>query len=241
LFLRVRTPAHATRRGEAGGSVNDDAPVRLYQAFVEQDPAAAIRVIESARTGGTAQEQLFDSLFAPALALLGAAWASGEVDEFEFTRAAVVAEQVTSFVTPPPGASDTGVAVIVGCMHGDHHGVLKNIIGAALKEAGNRVADVGLDASASEFLAKVDETGAGIVVVCAEMLEAAGAVEELRALLAAGGHPDVVLFVAGGPFEAEPELARASGANGVLRGAESAIRLVARAAADRSLAEGAGS
>ena len=71
----------------------EDAAARLFQAFVNQDPAAAISVIEKVRKAGIAQESMFDSLFAPAMSLLGGAWASGEIDEVTFTQAAVVAEQ----------------------------------------------------------------------------------------------------------------------------------------------------
>jgi hypothetical protein len=136
--------------------MSDEAPIRLYRAFVAQDPASAIKVIEDARSGGTSQAQLFDTLFAPALALLGAAWAAGEVDEVTFTQAAVVAEQITSFVTPPAAVGDTGVTVLIGCMHKDRHAVVKNIVGAALKEAGNRVVDLGVDVRPAEFLEPSD-------------------------------------------------------------------------------------
>ncbi len=44
----------------------------------------------------------------------------------------------------------------------------------------------------------------------------------------AGHRGGVVIFVGGGAFVADPELARSVGANGVSRGAESAVRLVDR-------------
>ena len=213
--------------------MSDETPVRLYQAFVGQDPAAAIKVIEAVRASGVPQARLFDTLFAPALALLGAAWASGDVDEITFTQAAVVAEQITSFVTPPTAVADTGVTVLVGCMQKDRHAVVKNIVAAALKEAGNRVVDLGVDVRPAEFLEKVEETGARIVLVCAEILQTASDVGRVRDLLATAGHDDVVLLVAGGPFEADPEMAKRAGANGIVRGAESAIRLVAKVALDK--------
>jgi methanogenic corrinoid protein MtbC1 len=213
--------------------VSDEAPVRLYKAFVGQDPAAAIKVIERARADGVTQAQLFDSVFAPALALLGAAWAAGDVDEVAFTQAAVVAEQITSFVTPPPSVTDTGVTVLVGCMQRDRHAVVKNVGAAALKEAGNRVIDLGVDVRPAEFLEKVEETGARIVLVCAEILATARDVRRVRELLTGAGRDDVVLLVAGGPFEADAAIARDAGANGVIRGAESAIRLVAKVATER--------
>src|SRR5450759_4367941 len=83
----------------------DDAPLKLYHAFVDQDPAAAISVIEAARASGVTQAHLFDTLFVPSMGLLGGAWANGDIDEIAFTQAAVVAEQVTSFVTPDARAA----------------------------------------------------------------------------------------------------------------------------------------
>jgi methanogenic corrinoid protein MtbC1 len=214
----------------------DDSSARLYQAFVNHDPAAAISVIERAKKGGIAQAKLFDQLFAPAMSLLGGAWASGTIDEYTFTQASVVAEQITSFVTPPTAAQDTGVTVLVGTMHHDHHAIDKDITAAALKEAGHRVIDLGVDVRPAEFLERADETGARIVIVFAQMMSTAKSVERVKEMFTAGRREDIVMFVAGGPFVADLALAKAVGANGVSRGAESALKLVAKAAAKTGVA-----
>lgn len=206
----------------------DDAAARLYQAFVSQDPAAAITVIEKVKQSGVAQAQLFDQLFAPAMSLLGGAWASGAIDEYSFTQAAVVAEQITSFVTPPTTAQDTGVTVLLGAMHRDVHSIDKDIAAAALKEAGHRVIDLGLDVRPAEFLERAEETGARIAIVFAQMNGTADSVSRVREMFTAAGRDDLVLFVSGGPFAAEVSLAKKVGANGVVRGAESALKLVAK-------------
>lgn len=206
----------------------DDAAAHLYQAFVSQDPAAAIAVIEQVKASGVAQSKLFDQLFAPAMSLLGGAWASGAIDEYSFTQAAVVAEQITSFVTPPTTAQDTGITVLLGTMHRDHHTIDKDVVAATLKEAGHRVIDLGSDVRPAEFLERAEETGARIVIVFAQMTGTAHAVSRVREMFTAGGREDLVLFAAGGPFEAQIALAKEVGANGVVRGAESALKLVAK-------------
>ncbi len=211
----------------------DDAAAKLYQAFVSEDPTAAIAVVERAKQGGLAQAQLFDSLFAPAMSLLGGAWASGAIDEYTFTQAAVVAEQIASFVTPPATAQDTGVTVLIGVMHRDYHSIDKDIIAAALKEAGHRVVDLGVDVRPAEFLERLEETGARLVIVCASMMSTARAAERVREMFAAAERDDVIMLVSGGPFAADAALAKSVGANGVARGAESALRLVERIARDR--------
>jgi len=208
----------------------NDAPARLYDAFVSQNPADAIAVIQRVKASGVAQAHLFDQLFAPAMSLLGGAWARGEIDEYGFTQAAVVAEQITSFVTPPTTAQDTGITVLVGTMHHDLHSIDKDIAAAALKEAGHRVIDLGTDVRPSEFLERAEETGARILIVFAQTMSTARSVLRVREMFSAGGRDDVVLFVAGGPFVADVSLARAVGANGIARGAESALKLVARVA-----------
>lgn len=217
----------------------DESPVQLYRAFVAQDPAAAIKVVERVRTAGTSQAELFDLLFAPSLALLGASWAAGEIDEIAFTQASVVAEQISSFVTPPSASPDTGVALLVGCMQKDRHAVMKNVVGASLKEAGNRVIDLGVDVRPAEFLEKVEETGSRLVIVFAEIMQTARAAGRVRDMLNAAGHEDVVVLVCGGPFEADPDIAKQAGANGIVHGAESAVRVVAKVAADLGIGQGA--
>jgi methanogenic corrinoid protein MtbC1 len=205
---------------------------QLYQAFVDQDPAAAIQVVEHARASGIAQDALFDTLYAPAMALLGGAWASGVIDEVAFVQSAVVAEQVGSFVMPSAARRDTGVTVIVGTMHRDHHAIGRTIVAATLKEAGFRVNDLGTDVRPADFLERVEETGARIMIVFAEMMQTARAVLRVREMLLSSGRDDVVILVSGGPFAADPALAREVGANGVIPGAESAVKLVTRVARD---------
>jgi methanogenic corrinoid protein MtbC1 len=210
-----------------------EATDRLYEAFVSQDPTAAISVVESVRDSGVERDTLFDEAFVPAMARLGRAWASKEIDEVVFTQAAVVAEQITSFVMPRAAVADTGVTVIVGCVEGETHSIGRNMLVAALKEAGHRVIDLGVDVSPARFLEKVEETGARLMVACAEMMSAAAAVGRVREMLDAAGHSEVLLLASGGPFDADPGQARWLGANGVIRGAEGAVKLVARIVEER--------
>jgi methanogenic corrinoid protein MtbC1 len=51
-------------------------------------------------------------------------------------------------------------------------------------------------------------------------------------MLTAAGHDRVVILVSGGPFAAETALAKRVGANGVVRSAEGALKLVDKIARD---------
>lgn len=224
-----KAPRDRGKRMKGGlGGMAQDAASRLYQAFVNQDAARAISVIEKERSSGVPQRRLFDQLFAPAMSLLGGAWASGQIDEYTFTQAAVVAEQITSFVIAPSTAQDSGVTVLLGTMHHDLHTIDKDITAAALKESGHRVIDLGADVRPAAFLERAEETGARIVIVFAQMIETANSISRVREMFRAGGRDDLILLVAGAPFSADVSLAKRVGANGVVRGAESALRLVAK-------------
>jgi methanogenic corrinoid protein MtbC1 len=208
--------------------MSDDSVARLYRAFVTQNPADAIAAIEQAKLAGAAQSSLLDQVFAPAMSLLGGAWAGGVIDEYAFTEAAVVAEQVSSFIIPPAAVRGPGTTVLVGTMQRDLHAIGKAITAAALREAGYGVVDLGVDVRPADFLERAEETGARLLVVFAEQLATARSVVRVREMFAAAGRADAVIFVSGGPFAADEELARSVGANGVARGAESALKLVAK-------------
>lgn len=213
--------------------MTDDAALRLYRSLVRHDSVEAISVVERARTEGLAQDVLFDALFAPAMAILGGSWADGSIDEYTFAQAAVVADQVMSFVAPPVAAHDTGTAVVIGSMHGDMHDAGKNIIGSALRDAGHRVLDIGTDVLPTAFLERAEQAGASIIIVCAEILSSALAVTRVREMFEMAAREDVTILVWGGPFSADPRLVRAVGADGMLSSAEDALERVAEVARHR--------
>ena len=209
----------------------EDYSARLFRSFVNQDPSRAIDVIAAPRTAESPKTSSSTSSSRPRSRFSAARGPQGPIDEYTFTQAAVVAEQVTSFVLPPHAAEDTGVTVLVGTMHHDLHSIDKNIAAAALKEAGHRVIDLG-----------VERAPGGLPRACRGDRRAAScsssrawprppeSVSRVREMFSAGDRGDVVIFVGGGPFVADPALARSVGANGVSRGAESALKLVDRVA-----------
>lgn len=208
----------------------DDAALRLYRSLVRHDSAEAISVIERARAAGMSQDALFDSVYAPAMAILGGSWADGSIDEYTFTQAAVVADQMMSFVTPAAIPHDTGVAVLIGTMHGDAHDIGKNIVASALRDVGHRTVDLGVNVQPTTFLKHAEETGAHILIVWAETVATALAASRIRELFDTAGLKETTLLVGGGPFVADPALIGTVGADGAIESAESAVRLVARMA-----------
>ncbi|HET6497746.1 MAG TPA: cobalamin-dependent protein, partial [Coriobacteriia bacterium] len=109
----------------------------------------------------------------------------------------------------------------------------KSIIASALRDAGHRVFDLGADVRPATFLERAEETGARIVIVCAEMVATAHAVARVTEMFQSAGRTGIVLLVSGGPFAADPALVKAAGARGCVTGADEALALVAAAAAER--------
>ena len=223
----------ATTPGEEAAPVaegSSDTVTSLYRMLASGDSTSAIALVEDAR-GSIAQSEIFDSVFAPAMAMLGAAWASGELDEYAFAQAAVAADQLIPFVTKPSVAQDSGVTILVGVMRGDGHSSAKNIVASALRMAGHRVVDLGDEVSGTEFAERAEDSGARIVIVCAEQLVSAITVEHVADALRAAGRDDVAVLACGGPFVADPGLARRVGARGVVHHAQEALEIVDRVAA----------
>lgn len=204
----------------------DDAPQRLYAALVKADAATAVGVLQQSVADGSPHSQVFDSTLAPALALVGEAWAKREIGDEGFQKASEIVEQLLSFAATP--APETDAAVVVGTLRGDAHSVGKNVIAAVLRDAGYRVTDLGRDVRPVEFLERVESSQAKVVVACAQTLSSARRAEELRSVLDSGGHREVLLVVSGGPFTGDLAFARSLGANGVIVGASSALRVMER-------------
>jgi methanogenic corrinoid protein MtbC1 len=207
-----------------------DASARLYQAFLADDATRAISVIEQARAAGTSHERLFDQVYAPALAALGASWAAGTVDEYGFTRAAVVADQVSSFVTPAAAAGG-GLTVVVAAAEGEIHTAWKAIVAGALTQAGHRVIDLGTDVLPVRVAERVKETRARVVILFTETVDGVTGVRRVRDMLDSSGMASTVLLASGGPFSASPKRATELGAHDVVVSAEGALEAVASVAA----------
>jgi methanogenic corrinoid protein MtbC1 len=212
--------------------VSVDAAIRLYEALITRDAGVAIEMIEEAKALGSTDDQVFDELYAPALACLGGAWATGGIDEATFARSAVIADQIAPFVVPSAVPRDRGVGVVIGTAKGDRHSVLKNIVASVLSEDGYRVSDLGVGVPTWEFLAAIEQTGARMAIVCVESAPAILGVQHLRTRLDRRGRNEVIVLAAGGLFVAEPARARNAGAHGVITSAAGALTVLARVTED---------
>jgi len=117
--------------------------------------------------------------------------------------------------------------VVIGTVEGDIHEIGKSLVATMLTAAGFQVHDLGVDVPASEFVERVQETGANVVGLSALLtttMRNQGMV--IQALEEAGLRERVLVIVGGAP--ASPEWAQTIGADGYAENANEAVSVVRR-------------
>ena len=98
------------------------------------------------------------------------------------------------------GAGGSAGKVIIGTVKGDIHDIGKNIVTSLLRGSGFEVIDLGVDVATEAFAAKVKETGAAALGLCALLNftypEMKNVVDSLRA---AGIREEVKVIIGGAP------------------------------------------
>ncbi len=91
-------------------------------------------------------------------------------------------------------------SVVIGTPQGDIHDIGKNVVATVFKAAGFQVHDVGVDVSAEDFVAKVEETEAKIVAMSALITPTFQAMKDVVDLLIEKGlRQDRFVIIGGGP------------------------------------------
>jgi len=126
------------------------------------------------------------------------------------------------------GASQaTKGTVVLGTVQGDIHDIGKNIVASILRCEGFEVHDLGVDVPPEKFVAKLEETGAGLLALSGLLTIAFDTMKTtVEAVTAAGLRDRVRVIIGGGPVnEAVVEF---TGADTFGKDAAEAVRLAAR-------------
>ena len=126
------------------------------------------------------------------------------------------------------GASQaTKGTVVLGTVQGDIHDIGKNIVASILRCEGFEVHDLGVDVPPEKFVAKLEETGAGLLALSGLLTIAFDTMKTtVEAVTAAGLRDRVRVIIGGGPVnEAVVEF---TGADTFGKVAAEAVRLAAR-------------
>ncbi len=124
------------------------------------------------------------------------------------------------------GASQaTKGTVVLGTVQGDIHDIGKNIVASILRCEGFEVHDLGVDVPPEKFVAKLEETGAGMLALSGLLTIAFDTMKTtVEAVTAAGLRDRVRVIIGGGPVnEAVVEF---TGADTFGKDAAEAVRLV---------------
>jgi methylmalonyl-CoA mutase cobalamin-binding domain/chain len=90
--------------------------------------------------------------------------------------------------------------VVIGTVKGDIHDIGKNIVTSLLRGSGFEVIDLGVDVSTETFAAKVKETGAKVLGLCALLNFTYPEMKSVVETLAANGiRQDVSVIIGGAP------------------------------------------
>ena len=116
--------------------------------------------------------------------------------------------------------------VVIGTVQGDIHEIGKTLVGTMLSANGFKVFDLGTDVPASEFIAKIKETGANILGLSSLLTTTMVLQREvIEALKSAGLRQQVKVMVGGAPVT--KSWAEQIGADGYAEDASGAV-LIAR-------------
>jgi len=207
--------------------------LQIRECVVKGDQAAALLLVQQALESGLEPMQIIDEGLTPAMHVVGDKFSCGEYFIPHLVMAARAMQSAMKVVEPElkkrhQAVEGAGTAVI-GTVHGDIHEIGKSLVGVMLSANGFQVHDLGVNVPVEAFIAKVQETGAGLVGL-SSLLTTTMVVQRkvVQALEGAGLRDRVKVMVGGAPVK--QGWADEIGADGYAEDATSAVELAKRLA-----------
>ena len=152
---------------------NESTYEQLSAAIIAGDKDTLLATIEDALRKGITPSDIIELGMHPGMKEIGERFARYEVFLPEMMMAAVAWEEAMKILEPKLLAAGTEREkigrVVIGTVKGDIHSIGKNMVGAVLKMNGFEVFDIGIDVTASDFIAKAEEVNADIIAASALM------------------------------------------------------------------------
>ncbi len=185
---------------------------RFKQALVAGDAEAAAGLAGEVAARDTYSAGRILAALSSAMEEVGAKYETGEYFIPEMLRSAAAVEAALQVLDPYlfERRPDHAGVVVMGTVRGDVHNIGKNIIVSALRAAGYRVYDLGVNVSAAKFVAKVKEVNADLLLLSAFTTSTKQALMDVISALGEAGLRGRVKVVSGGAAHS-PELAREVG------------------------------
>jgi corrinoid protein of di/trimethylamine methyltransferase len=205
---------------------------QLAQAVIEGEPEQAEALARQALELGLDPLDCINEGLTKGIQRVGELFSSGEYFLPELIIGADTMKAALEILEPAmlSGQSREIVAkVVLGTVQGDLHEIGKTLVGTMLTANGFKVIDIGVDKTADEFIAAIQETGATLVgasaLLTTTMLQQKKLIE---ALSRAGLRDQVKVMIGGAPVT--QSYAEEIGADGYAEDAISAVNLAFRLA-----------
>lgn len=200
--------------------------LRFLERTLAGESREAIDAVVKLQRGGVSTRDLFERVLMAGAGEMGTMWHLGEVcvgEEHAATEAVHAAISVLWHGATPSPAN--GASVVVGTVAEDRHDIGVRATACLLELAGCRVASLGADVPAGDFVQAAADYDAGVVVIGATMVthlpRAAEAVAALRA-----ARPETRIIVGGAAFAMAKGLAAKIGADAMARSPGEAVEQV---------------
>jgi corrinoid protein of di/trimethylamine methyltransferase len=211
--------------------MSSDLLEKIKSAIVDGEPDLTAEGTEQALAAGLPPMSILDDALLPGMRIVGQKFADGEYFLPNLLVAAMAMKRAMARLEPELRARQQAVKaagrVVIGTVQGDIHEIGKTLVATMLSASGFEVYDLGVDVPAELFVAKVRETGAGLVGLSA-LLTTTMTVQRdvIQALESAGLRESVKVMVGGAPVSRE--WADEIGADGHAEDAVAAVELAAR-------------
>ncbi|MBI4321827.1 MAG: cobalamin B12-binding domain-containing protein [Chloroflexi bacterium] len=195
-------------------------------ALQESDRRRAQRLLREAIMSGFRESELLQEVVSPAVEAMASTWIEHELSLSQIYVAGLIVRDSVETLSPVPKPGEKAIGrVVIGTVHGDHHGLGKLIVAAFLRSAGFAVTDLGLSVRSESFVETALAEQASIIAVSALMADAVQRIPGVREEMVRRGANHLRLLVGGAPFRRDHELFRRVGADACAANAYEAIRV----------------
>ena len=207
-----------------------DLAAAYLEALAAGDRRRATALLLDRVEAGLAVRDAYLHVFQPVLREVGRLWQTGRIGVAHEHFATAATQAVMSMLYPRIFTTDrAGRSLVATCVSGELHEIGVRMVADFFEMDGWDTYYLGANAPARSIVAAVEERNAQVLAVSATITAHVGAVAELIGAVRRGiGNRPLRIIVGGYPFNIEPELWKAVGADGSAADAAEAVAVARR-------------